>query len=313
MTKSWILFTAVTALLAVAVTAQGNQIVEISFNKASPESKFKDLEFASFMSACHALSHTDTGAAEILVDRGTRISSGTGYHTVKQLAQYKIDCLRKLVDTDLICNVDVSTPGATECSSTNSDGSVNAYTMNTLIFECKSFNYDGLTDIAGCPLASDEFKLAAEYGAQTLLAACPVDSLSTPLVTGYENCEKKAVCAHKTADAPGGIGVDNLVSFGDFCPGQADGTMCCGPLAARKSDGGSGYAVNFNTIDIHNTGAGLKPVVSHVVDLDIQIKYTPGDPARLKAEITVPYITTKSYVNMTSANGGHSYSMCPSM
>ena len=52
MTKSWILFTAVTALLAVAVTAQGNQIVEISFNKASPESKFKDLEFASFMSAC---------------------------------------------------------------------------------------------------------------------------------------------------------------------------------------------------------------------------------------------------------------------
>lgn len=38
--------------------------------------------------------------------------------------------------------------------------------------------------------------------------------------------------------------------------------------------------------DIYNSGAGLKPVVSHVVDLDIQIKYTPGDPARLKAEIT---------------------------
>jgi len=132
------------------------------------------------------------------------------------------------------------------------------------------------------------------------------------MVTGYEKCEKKAVCAHKTASTAGGIGADKLVSFGDFCPGQADGTMCCGPEAARTSVG-SGYAVNYNTIDIYDAGAGLKPVVSHVVDLDIQIKYTPGDPSRLKAEITVPFVTTKSYVNMTVANGGHSYSMCPSM
>jgi hypothetical protein len=142
----------VTALLAVAVTAQ-NQIVQIQFNKASPESKFKDLELASFMSACHALSHNGADA-ETLTARGLRIlSPDTGYHTAKQLEQYKIDCLRKLVDADLICNVDVSTPGATECSATMPYGTVNAYTMNTLIFECASFkSYDGATDINGCPL-----------------------------------------------------------------------------------------------------------------------------------------------------------------
>jgi hypothetical protein len=303
MTKSWILFTAVTALLAVAVTAQSLDTVQVVFSKASPESKFKDLELASFMSACHALSHTDAGSAESLVDRVARIPSGVGYHTMSVLSQYKIDCLRKLIDTDLICNVDASSPGATEFSATMADGTVNAYTMDTLIFECAAFSYNALTDVAGCPLASTDFKTAITYAEQTDATACPVDDPSAPMVTGYEKCEKKAVCAHKTASTAGGIGADKLVSFGDFCPGQADGTMCCGPEAARTT-AGSGYAVNYNTIDIYDAGAGLKPVVSHVVDLDIQIKYTPGDPSRLKAEITVPFVTTKSYVNMTVANGG---------
>jgi hypothetical protein len=56
------------------------------------------------------------------------------------LSQYKIDCLRKLIDTDLICNVDASSPGATECSATMADGTVNAYTMDTSIFECADFS-----------------------------------------------------------------------------------------------------------------------------------------------------------------------------
>jgi hypothetical protein len=130
---------------------------------------------------------------------------------VAELAQYKVDCLRKLIDTDLICTVDSSSPGATECSATMPDGTVNAYTMDTLIFECKDFQYGvGGPSGIGCPLDYADFKTATEYPIQTDATACPVDS---PMVTGYEFCEKKVVCAHKTADATSGIGVDKLVSF----------------------------------------------------------------------------------------------------
>jgi hypothetical protein len=161
-----------------------------------------------------------------------------------------------------------------------------------------------------CPLEDVDFKLATYYLAEIDAAAgkCPTDYA----VTGYEHCEAKAVCAYESAtNFDGGSQTSNLLSFGDFCPGQSDGTMCCGPKADLVQDAGGAYTVNYNTIDLYNSGEGLKPEISHVVDLDIQITYKIENPARLQATITVPYVTSDSNISISSAQGDYVYRMCP--
>jgi len=331
MAKTWLLFTAVTAALLAVTTAQTNAL---EIRLGAGQTQFAALETASYMSACHALSY-DGATAETLATRLVRLPlvqpngtpnvdplTGLPYPDAKTLVSYKMDCLKRLVDPNMICSVDSTTPLNTVCTATSPTGTVAVYTMDTLAFTCQGWEYVEKAPCAAgeclttnvaysakvCPLDNADFKLAAHYAGETAAVAgkCPTDYA----VTGYEHCEAKAVCAYASADAISET--SNLVSFGDFCPGQSDGTMCCGPKADLVQGADGAYAVNYNTIDLYNSGEGLKPEISHVVDLDIQITYKIENPARLQATITVPYVTSDSNISISSAQGDYVYRMCPS-
>jgi hypothetical protein len=327
MAKTWLLFTAVTAALLAVTTAQANMY---SIILGAGQTQFAALETASYMSACHAISHNGA-VAETIADRVGRLPAseqspltGEAYPDAKTLVSYKMDCLKRLVDPDMICSVDSITPLNTVCTATTPTGTVAVYNMDTLAFTCQGWDYDEQVPCAGgaegcldakkafsngvCPLDDANFKTVAHYTDEVAAVAgkCPTDYA----VTAYEHCEAKAVCAYESAAL--GSQTSNLLSFGDFCPGQSDGTMCCGPKADLVQGADGAYAVNYNTIDLYNSGDGLKPEISHVVDLDIQITYKIENPARMQATITVPYVTSDSNISTSSAQGDYVYRMCPS-
>ena len=69
MAKTWLLFTAVTAALLAVTTAQTNAL---EIRLGAGQTQFAALETASYMSACHALSHNGA-VAETIADRLVRI------------------------------------------------------------------------------------------------------------------------------------------------------------------------------------------------------------------------------------------------
>lgn len=300
--SSVILVFALAALLAVGANSQ--TVLTYQLSLAAQTTNFASLETAAYIHACKSIS-LHNGEQYSITDTIAR--NGYNGPSAPQLVQYKIDCFKRLQDPALICNVDSLTPLATECSVKNDAGVTTVFLMDTVVFGCNSWTL-GDTQRDGCPLDgahATTYRDEVGYVANTNEQHCPVDYS----VTGYNNCEAKAICSFKKEEALGTVA--SLMSFGNYCPGQADGVMCCGPSTEREVDA-NGYTVSYNTIDVYNNGAGLKPHVSHVVDLNVDIEYTISDPARLKAVIKVPYVTEHSNITVSAALGGYTYKMCPS-
>jgi hypothetical protein len=88
MAKTWLLFTAVTAALLAVTTAQANTYL---ISLGAGQTQFAALETASYMSACHALSHNGA-VAETITET---IESFASYLTPQTLSQAKIILTRK--------------------------------------------------------------------------------------------------------------------------------------------------------------------------------------------------------------------------
>lgn len=292
-----VLFAGLLAFLASGGNAQ-TLTNSLSVEVNAGTSEFLNLETAAFIQACSQIAKSSTNYYSIRdyinVERNT--AYGVGSPTATALVQYKIDCLHRLIDPDMLCNVDSLDPAATTCTAYYK-GSPYIMILDTLHFKCEGFFDNDGTSFSGCPLeggASTDFKGLSNINYATNADLCNADYE----VLGFDLCEQSALCAYKA--------VATSMSYGPYCPNQLNGKMCCGQTAARLS------SVDFNTIDMFNNGDGIKPGVSHVVDLDVDIQYTISDPARLKVDITVPYVTTDSYINITVGSSEYAYKMCPS-
>lgn len=296
---SLVAFAGLLALLAAggAQAQNMNNILDVEIT-AGGASQFALLETASYIEACSKITELN---GEHYSVRDYTSPQNSGYQalgidapTALQLIQNKIDCLHRLVDADMLCNIDSLDAAATTCTAYY-NGNPHIMILDTLHFKCNGYTKDdGGNIVAVCPFSDTSFKDLTNINYNANVAACVAEYS----VLGFTGCSQSALCAY-VADT-------DSIGFGPYCPNQLDGKMCCGQDAARIN------GVDFNTIDIFNDGAGIKPGVSHVVDLDVDISYTISDPARLKVDITVPYVTETSFINVTVGESQYAYKMCPS-
>ena len=305
---SLIAFAGLLALLAAggAQAQSMNNIMNIDIT-AGEAGQFDLLETASYIQSCSKIAEIDGNYYSVRNYVATDAYAAMPDPPSKQqLIQNKIDCLHRLVDADMLCDIDALTPEATTCTAYYG-GVAHIMILDTLHFKCNGYRKDtgqgGFQDVLGvCPLGESDFAGLENIQLASNLGNCQADYS----ILGFTGCSQSALCALKADAGSDAVETSEIIGFGPYCPNQLDGKMCCGQSAARLN------GVDFNTIDLFKNGDGIKPGVSHVVDLDVDIQYTISDPARLKVDITVPYVTEETFINISVGNSQYAYKMCPS-